>query len=83
MTKIYTASDYASLKTADLEFYYGYEVEDPETEDWCFTVKKGNKEIFRLTKTEIENQSNIDADDTKDYLTAGMGIWLSNVKISR
>lgn len=73
----YYSDDYAGLDAGNLRFYYGYEVEDPETEDWCFQVKKDGKEIYRATRTEIEKAADArQLDDVKDYLMAGIGMWL-------
>ncbi len=73
----YYSDDYAGLVSGNLKFYYGYEVEDEETEDWCFNVMKDGKEIFRLTQTKIEKSiDNRQLDMPQDYLVAGIGIWL-------
>jgi len=73
----YYSDDYAGLVSGNLKFYYGYEVEDEETEDWCFNVMKDGKEIFRLTRTKIEESLNDrQLDMPQDYLVAGIGIWL-------
>ena len=73
----YYSDDYAGLDTGALQFYYGYEVQDPETEDWCFRVKKNGQEIYRVTTTEIEKSiDNRQLDMPQDYLVAGIGMWL-------
>ena len=73
----YYSDDYAGLVSGNLNFYYGYEVEDKETGDWCFQVKKDGNEIFRLTQTKIEKSiDNRQLDMPQDYLVAGIGIWL-------
>lgn len=73
----YYSDDYAGLKTGNLKFYYGYEIEDPLTEDWCFQVKKDGKEIFRVTTSKIEESiNNRQLNMPQDYLIAGIGMWL-------
>lgn len=82
-TRIFSASDYAGIETGDLYFYYGYEVKDELTDEWCFKVEQKDKEIFRLTKTQIEKQTEgFNSDEPMYYVTAGIGIWLvQNTKI--
>lgn len=72
----YYSDDYAELESGNLSFYYGYEVEDPETEDWCFQVKKGGREIFTMTGSKIEKSiDDRQLNTPQDYLVAGIGIW--------
>lgn len=76
--EIYHSSDFAGLKTADFSFYYGYEETDPITEEWLFEFKKNKTKIYSLTSSDIENQCLKKSLNTpKDYLLAGIGIWLS------
>lgn len=73
----YYSDDYAGLESGNLKFYYGYEVEDPLTEDWCFQVKKDGNEIYRATRSKIEESvNNRQLDMPQDYLIAGIGMWL-------
>jgi hypothetical protein len=73
----YYSDDYAGLNSGNLKFYYGYEVEDPLTEDWCFQVKKDGTEVFRITRRKIEESiDDRQLDSPQDYLVAGIGIWL-------
>ncbi len=73
----YYSDDYAGLKAGNLEFYYGYEVMDPGSGDWCFEVKKAGQGIFRATATEIRMATQSDQlDGCRDYLIAGIGMWL-------
>ena len=73
----YYSDDYAGLDAGNLKFYYGYEVVDEKTSDWCFQVKKNGKEVYRLTETEIrESVDTRQLDSMQDYLLAGIGIWL-------
>jgi len=72
------SDDYAGLESGNLRFYYGYEVEDSLTEEWCFQVKKNGREIFRTTRSKIEESvdTNILLDKPQDYLISGIGMWL-------
>lgn len=73
----YYSDDYAGLVSGNLSFYYGYEVEDPDTEEWCFIVKKNGLEVFRLTTSKIEESiDDRNLNMPQDYLVAGIGIWL-------
>ena len=53
----YYSDDYAGLESGNLKFYYGYEVEDPLTEDWCFQVKKDGKEIEVVNNAEDDKEN--------------------------
>lgn len=70
------SDDYAVMVVGDTQFYYGHETVDPETEEWCFTVKIKGVEVFRLTYTEISNIGRID--DIQSCLIAGIGAYLLN-----
>lgn len=75
----YHSDDYAGMTAGKFHFYYGYEDEDPETEEWRFSVEEDGKEIFLATTSQIEEK----CDTTQlrmpqDYLTAGIGMWLSS-----
>lgn len=73
----YYSDDYAVLVSGNLRFYYGYEVEDPQTGDWCFQVKKDGVEFFRVKSREIEKAiKNERLSIVQDYLLAGIGMWL-------
>ncbi len=75
----YYSDDYAGLVSGNLSFYYGYEVTDENSDDWCFQVKKNGKEIFKVTTTEIEKALQkpfMQLDNPTDYLIAGIGMWL-------
>jgi hypothetical protein len=73
----YYSDDYAGLDSGNLKFYYGYEVTDPSTEEWCFQVKKNGIEIYKITTSKIEESiDNRQLDKPQDYLIAGIGIWL-------
>lgn len=73
----YYSDDYAGLISGKYKFYYGYEVEDPLTENWCFQVKENGREVFKATTKKIEESINNDQlDKPQDYLLAGIGMWL-------
>lgn len=80
----YYSDDYAGLKSGNISFYYGYEVEcesneEPSSfnENWCFQVMVDGKEVFRLSTKKIEESiNNRQLDKPQDYLIAGIGIWL-------
>lgn len=75
----YYSDDYAGMRTDKFHFYYGYEKEDPVTEEWMFEVKKDGKEIYTLTTSDIENQcEKRQLRIPQDYLLVGIGIWMSN-----
>lgn len=70
------SDDYAVLMSGNLNFYYGYEVTD-DADDWCFQVKKNGEEIFKISMNYImKNVDNRQLDSPKDFLIAGIGIWL-------
>lgn len=75
---IYHSNDYAGLDAGKFQFYYGYEATDPKNNDmWCFQVKENGQEVFNITRSEIEhNTENHQLDSAQDYLIAGIGIWL-------
>jgi len=73
----YYSDDYAGLESGKYQFYYGYEIEDKETEEWCFQVKENGEEIYRIISSDIEK--NLDSRQLtmpQDYLVAGIGLWL-------
>jgi len=71
------SDDYSCLNTSNLLFYYGYEV--IKNNEYCFQVKENNKQIFLISKSEIEKKCNKKELNTmENYLIAGIGIWLSN-----
>ena len=74
----YYSDDYAGLDSGNLKFYYGYEVTDlTNNEMWCFQVKKDGLEIYRATQKEIQNKvRDRQLNDVRDYLIAGIGMWL-------
>lgn len=73
----YYSDDYAGLVANNMSFYYGYEETDQLTDDWCFCVKKDGEEIFRTTRTYIENSvESTQLYMPQDYLLSGIAIWL-------
>lgn len=53
MIQCYKASDYAGFEGGKWSAYYGYEETDPDTDDWCFSLKKDGKEVFRATNEQL------------------------------
>lgn len=74
----YYSDDYAGLVSGKFQFYYGYEVEDEKTHEWCFQVKENGEEIYRITTFEIEKnmKDHYQLNMPQDYLVAGIGLWL-------
>ena len=80
--EVYYSDDYAGIDAGNLRFYYGYEVikRVKDEEEWCFQVKKNDKEIFIATTSDIENSvKECPFRDVKDYLLAGISMWLSSI----
>lgn len=73
----YYSDDYAGLESGKYQFYYGYEIEDKETEEWCFQVKENGEEIYRIISSDIEKiLDSRQLTMPQDYLVAGIGLWL-------
>jgi hypothetical protein len=78
------SDDYATLKSGRYEFYYGYEVtlngkvdDDDNDNEWCFQVKENGNVIMKLPTSEIIKQiDDKNLDYPRDFLIAGIGIWL-------
>ena len=82
MNNSYISSDYAGLKVGEYHFYYGYEEpehpypknyegDDWDEGDWCFVVKKKNKEIMRIPSRELGDQFEV-----AECLLEGVAIFL-------
>lgn len=68
---VYTSDDYAGLSLGNLHFYYGYEV--TEDDEWCFTVTKGDRELFKMPMSKLHPEK----DEVPFwYLVAGIGHYL-------
>lgn len=82
--EIYYSDDYAGLDAGDLRFYYGYEVTlqvDDEVEECCFNVVKDGKEVFCKTTSQLEEfVKECPYRDVRDYLMAGIALWLVSQK---
>ena len=66
------SGDYATVSVGELSCYYGYEVEDPITGEWCFT-----SENFKTKHTVTVPSSKLGVDDECNVakcLIAGMAI---------
>jgi len=51
MSNHYSAGDYAGLSGGGFSFYYGYE--ETKGDGWAFVMQKGEKELVRLSATEL------------------------------
>lgn len=70
----YIAGDYAGIE-GPIEAYYGYEVVDEDTEEWCFVVRKKGKEVFRRTNSQLlEIAPN---NSPEGMLIAGLALYLN------
>ena len=65
------AEDYAILKAANLQFYYGYEKTDDDA-DWCFTVEHNGVEQMRIPSSELRR----DKFEVTECLLTGIGMWI-------
>lgn len=72
---VYAASDYAGIETPKFRAYYGYAETCPHTDEWCFVVWKGGKEVFRARNTELLNVAS--GEGPKDMLIAGLALYLA------
>ena len=75
----YYSDDYAGMESGEYKFYYGYEVIDPTTEDWCFQAKKDGNELCRYSESHIlSHVRNRQLRMPQDFLIAGIGLWLQS-----
>lgn len=65
------ASDYATLDTGRLRFYYGYEETDSNG-DWCFAVEYNGVEQMRIPSSGLK----CDKFEVTECLLTGIGMWL-------
>lgn len=73
----YYSDDYAGMSCGKFDFYYGYEDEDPDTEEWRFSVTKGDEVLFLATTSQIEEAcSTMQLRMPQDYLVSGIGMWI-------
>lgn len=70
------SSTYASAKAGKYNFYYGFEITDPVTQDWCFVVRKSDKEIFRVTNEVLLNYCS--EPTPLGMLVAGLALYFAN-----
>lgn len=75
MIQVYSASDYACTEGGKVQAYYGYEVTDPDTEEWCFVVRKSGKEIFRKTNSQLLEIAG--GESPLDMLCAGLALFVN------
>jgi hypothetical protein len=70
-------SDYAEAQNNKLYFYYGYEAVNERTEEWLFIVRKGDKQIFELTNSQLMELCDTDSQSPKDMLLTGILAYVS------
>jgi hypothetical protein len=72
--EIGVSDDYAAMEVSGVDLYYGYEVEI--NDEWCFQMKRDNRVVLTLTKSQIEKK--VDRPErlygVYDYLIAGVGV---------
>lgn len=67
---VYSAGDYAGIRSKNFKAYYGYEVTD-ENDEWCFKANFGDTEIIiPFSKLKASDKF-----DCADCLMVGVG-WL-------
>lgn len=73
------ASDYAQLAVGKFSFYYGYEetVTVDGEDEWAFTASLENKEIMRLSTTDLDTHNS--SGDVIEYLLLGIGEYLKEI----
>lgn len=72
---IFDTNKSAGFATPKFEVYYGPKETDPETGDWCMTIKKNGKEVFRVPNSDLLLVAN--GEGPKDMLIAGLALYLS------
>ena len=71
----FIASDYCGFDGDKISVYYGYEETDELTGDWCFTVKKNGKEVFRATNERLLALAGNESPEA--MLIAGLSLYLN------
>jgi hypothetical protein len=79
MARIYSASDYAGLESANLIAYYGYEetVGDGDNEEWCFVAKVNDEEIARIPRSQLK----VRGDECIEFLLIGIATLFDTHKL--
>jgi hypothetical protein len=62
------------IETGRLQIYYGEKEIDERSGDYCFVIRKGDKEVFRKTNTELLDIAN--GEGVKDLIIAGLVSYL-------
>lgn len=73
---ISSASDYAEATSGRMSFYYGYEERDEITNDWCFVARKNNKEVLRLTNSQLLELCDTDKQSPESMLMIGILVYV-------
>jgi hypothetical protein len=71
----YIGRDFASFDANKIKAYYGPNEIDQESEEFCFVLWKGGKEIFRRTNTELLNVAAQESPEA--MLIAGLSLYLA------
>lgn len=70
---IYNGRNFCSIITAKYTAYYGKDEVDPITQDWCMTVKKNDKEVFRASNELLLEVAA--GESPVDMLVAGLALY--------
>lgn len=83
MSSTRIGKDYASLTTKSATFYYGHEIVDPETGDWCFRAtfaKKGSERVITIPNSQFRGE--LQPWDCAACLLEGIGHIMSSYRLS-
>lgn len=64
-----------------IQFYYGYETQDPDTGEWCFVASKKEQELVRYTRSQLLKRSNCDLNEPIAFMIAGIMLFLDDVSL--
>jgi len=85
--EVYWASDYVGVENGKHKFYYGYEETfcplhgknidcGCDHMSWCFVASVDDKEVMRLTTSELQNLVDDNPKTMMDYLLIGIAEYL-------
>lgn len=74
MPEVSIADDYAVMRAAGLEFYYGYERTNSEGL-WCFTVEHDDEIVFEMSHEELGTS---DTFEVTTNLLLGIAKWMEH-----
>jgi|GEM_PF-6298552 len=75
MPNNYIGRDFASFDSGKIKVYYGSDVIDEDSQEFCFAVYKNNKEVFRRTNSELLNVAA--GESPEAMLIAGLSLYLA------